>query len=1200
LLEDGRVNPLISCAAFSLLVAPFPTLSGEAVEAAPLEKVRYSRDVRSILSDRCFECHGTDPEARAAGLRLDAFEDATADLGGYAAIVPGDVEASELWQRITSDDPHEVMPPPGAKKRALTREELATLARWIEEGAVYEEHWAFVAPERPTVPAVADAAWARNEVDAFVLSLLERQAVAPSAEADRSTLLRRVYFDLTGLPPTVEELDAFLADESADAYERVVERLFSEEPYRSRIAERLATPWLDSARYADTCGIHMDAGRQAWHWRDWVLGALRDNMPYDQFVTEQLAGDLLPEPTTDQLVATGFHRNQVTTDEGGAINEEYLVEYAVDRVNTTGEVFLGLTVGCARCHDHKYDPLTQDDFYGLYAFFNSIDQPGLYSQTPDSNRAYEPFADVPTEEQQESLRALDARLAELATAMAAPLPGEEESRAAFTAELLSESGVDWSVPQVLSASSSDPAVSLVPQEDGAVVAEGPIPAVEDYTFVLGSEGQDLRLLLLEALSVGEGHPGAGRASHGNAVLTRVTLATRPKGSEADWQDVPLTWAWADHTQPGRDFEATNVLEDDQRGWALDGNANAGARTLMLLAGESFGAAEGAELRVVVSFRSIYQAHSLGRVRLRVSPLAAATRLPVGYARWYSLPAYPLAEGAANTTLYDTAYGPESITKLDLEQGFGDDGRKWAFEDRLRDEVVVTLANGPSANFVARTLWSPEARELEVSLGSDDGLMVYLNGELAKEERVDRGAAPDQTRATLSLQPGRNTVVMRIVNTGGPSGYYFKGLPAEPVLTGELPSLVLPADAIPAEQGAQLTNTWRRRFFEDYRALDDEAIAKRAERDAVVAAIPRAMVLKELMQPRETFVLMRGQYDAPNPDRRVERSTPGFLPPFPDGAPNNRLGLAQWLTAPENPLFARVAVNRIWQVVFGRGLVRTAEDFGLQGAWPSHPELLDWLAVEFRESGWDVHGLLKQLVLSSTYRQSSNVRPELAELDPDNDLIAFYPRRRLGAEEIRDQALYTAGLLVEQLGGRSVKPYQPEGLWREVAMPQSNTRTFVRGEGDDLWRRSLYTYWKRAVPPPSLQTFDAPTRESCVIARQTTNTPLQALVLWNDEQFVEAARALAARSLASGEDDATRLTWLLRTAVGRAPEASELTLLSEALAGFRERYSADEAAAQELLSVGVMPRPEGLAAQELAAWTMIANAVLCLHETLTLD
>ena len=515
------------------------------------DEVRYGRDVRRLLSDRCFQCHGSDPETRAVDLRLDTREGALEDRGGYSAVSPGDVEDSELWMRITSDDPDEVMPPPEAKKRPLSADDIDVLARWIAAGAEYEPHWSFVAPELPEVPAVQDEAWPRNEIDRFVLAGLEARGVAPSADADPATLLRRVFLDLTGLPPTVDELDAFLAEAAIDlerAYGDVVERLFTEEPWRSRLAERLATPWLDPSRYADTIGIHTDNGRQMWLWRDVVLRAFRDNLPYDEFVTEQLAGDLLPDATTDQIIASGFNRNHVITDEGGAIDAEYLVEYAVDRANTTSAVFLGLTAGCARCHDHKFDPFTQEDFYSFFAFFNSNEEPGLYTQTQDANRAYEPFLEVPTPEQAERLDAIATRHAEVVRRLEEPLPGEDERREAAIAELVRDAGVAWTVPAVVGASSSDPRVSLVPDAHGVIVPEGPMPPHEDYVVELRSDAADLRALLIEMLGTeGEG-PGAGRPDHGNAVVSSVLLEARPSerasadgGGEACTRKLASEW-----------------------------------------------------------------------------------------------------------------------------------------------------------------------------------------------------------------------------------------------------------------------------------------------------------------------------------------------------------------------------------------------------------------------------------------------------------------------------------------------------------------------------------------------------------------------------------------------------------------------------------------------------------------------------------
>ena len=1190
-----------------LLLAAGAFLGAGWTGGAPPNTVSYGRDVRRILSDRCFQCHGVDPATREAGLRLDEPESALAERDGVRALVPGDPGASDVWQRITSTDPEEVMPPPGAKKRALSDDELAILRSWIEAGAEYEPHWAFVAPEAPAVPTpTALESWTRNPIDAFIARRLEEAGITPSEEADRATLLRRVFLDLTGLPPTPSELDAFLNDERDDAYERTVDALLSEEPYLSRVAERLATPWLDAARYADTIGIHTDNGRQMWPWRNWVLEAFRDNLPYDRFVIEQLAGDLLEDATPSSRVASGFNRNHVITDEGGAIPEEYLVEYAVDRASTTSTVFLGLTMGCARCHDHKFDPITQKDFYSFLSFFNSIDEPGLYTQTADSMRAYEPFIEIPSEDQQQRIEALEAAIAELEVELAAPLPREDEERTAFVETLAAETGVHWTAPSFVSARSSAPEVTLAPVEDGSIVASGPMAAFEDYTITLRTNETGLRAVLVEALvppleSLQNPPPadaprGAGRAGHGNAVVSRARLEVRRAGGEDDWQDVGTVWAWADHTQQNGDFEPGNLLEDGELGWAVDGNANAGERTLVLLTDEPFGFEESSELRVTLSFRSRYEFHSLGRLRFSVSPLGDVTRLPAMLGRWYRTG--PFGTKVRDRSKLYRDFGPGAVTSLDPEATFGQDELSWKFAGAFDDGVVHSLGNGAGATYLARTIVAPSARELELSLGSDDGFVLYLNGAKVTERRVDRGAAPDQDTATLSLRAGANLLVLQIVNTGGPSGQYFDARPPAERLGRPTVAALLPADRVTELSRHAWFEAWRRASFDGYRQLDDERDTLLAELDAIRASTPRAMVMRERDTMRETFVLERGAYDHPDENRPVERSVPGFLPPLPPEAPRDRLGLARWLTSDSNPLFARVTVNRLWQQVFGTGLVATSEDFGLQGEWPSHPELLDWLAVHFRESGWNLHGLLRKLVTSQTYRQSSRRRPELGAIDPDNRLLHRYPRRRLEAEQIRDLALYTSGLYAEAFGGPSVKPYQPAGLWREVAMLASNTREFERGPESDLWRRSLYTYWKRAVPPPSLQTFDAPTRESCVIRRQATNTPLQALVLWNDVQFVEAARVLAQRVLAAHENDAARLEDLVRRMTARTPGTEELEDLRTALNAFRQRFEASPEDARDLLAVGEAAADERVEPSELAAWTMIASAVLNLHETLT--
>ena len=1185
--------------------APAP---GDGVVAAPDAPLRYDRDVRPLLSDRCFRCHGPDEKKRRAKLRLDDPASAFEDRDGAVAITPGNPDESELIRRIASADPKERMPPPSSNKQPFTAAEQALLRAWIEQGARYEEHWSFVPPQRlvpPSAPSAFPPAlepWCRSPVDRFILADLQSDGIAPGPEADPETLLRRLHLDLTGLPPTPEEIDAFLSDARPDAWERTIDRLFHEEPWRSRHAERMAVPWLDAARYADTCGIHTDAGRQIWPWRDWALRAFRENMPFDRFVVEQLAGDLLPGATESQKVASGFLRNHVTTDEGGAIPEEYLVEYAVDRTATTGSVFLALTLGCARCHEHKYDPISHEDFYRFYAYFNSNEEPGLYSQLPDPNRAFEPAMKVPAPVQQAEFDALAAELAQARAELELPTPEEAELEQAFLAGLPAQTGLSWKASELVSATApgspdGGSGATLAPQPDGSVLASGPNPARDDHDFVLRTEAARLRLLALEALpdpSLPEGR--IGRAPNGNAVLTGVELEAVSVADPTLREPVRFAWAFADHEQDNWDHRVVNVLDTrDELGWAVDGHGRPGGRVALLLAEKPFGFEGGTELRVRLQYRSIYPQHTLGRVRLSVGDLdeRALERLPAAASGWYVAGPFPSGQ---RDEVFDQPFGPESDVALDRARTFGAGNESWRYDPNLHDGRTHALASGVGASYVARRLFAPTPRRLEVSLGSDDGFRLFLDGREVASNRVDRGVAPDQDRAALDLAAGTNVVVMKIVNTGGVAGFYWSAKTRPDELAGDLAIALLPEGARTAGLTARLHEAWKTAFSPGWRQRRERIAALEKQVADFDARLPRTMVMQELAAPRATYVLERGEYDKPDPARPVERGIPAALGQLPEGAPANRLGLAQWLVSPDNPLVARVAVNRWWEMLFDAGIVRTTEDFGLQGEWPSHPELLDWLAVELRESGWNVQHLLRILVTSSTYRQSSRARPEVREIDPENRRLSWFPRRRLGAEQLRDQALFVAGLLVERLGGPSVKPYQPDGLWSEVAMPASNTRTFTLGAGDELWRRSLYTYWKRACPPPSLQMFDAPTREFCTIRRTATNTPLQALVLWNDEQFVEAARVLAQRTLTEAGDDEGRLARMHRRCTGRPPAPRELDLLAGLLAGFRRRYEAAPADAGRLLGVGSAPRSPGLPAPELAAWTLLASALLNLDAT----
>ncbi len=1177
---------VLSAAALSFAASSRPLNES----SKPLATLRYGRDIRPLLSDKCFRCHGPDEAARQANLRLDEREAAI----GAGALVPGDARASELLARVTATDPDDVMPPPSSHKKALSSDEIELLERWIDEGAHYEPHWAFVPPTRAPLPNVADSAWVRTPIDAFVLAKLESENVAPSEPAPRETLLRRVFLDLTGLPPTPEELDAFLADSRADALEQWIDKLMREEPYRSRYAERMATPWLDAARYADTNGIHMDAGRQMWLWRDWVLAAYRDNMPFDRFLTEQIAGDLLPDATQDQLVASGFNRNHVITDEGGAIDEEYRVEYAVDRASTTGQVFLGLTMGCARCHEHKYDPISQDEFFRFYSYFNSNQEPGLYSQLPDPNRAFEPFIKAPSPELKAEQAKIESDLAAARQALDQPSPHDEQGFASFLSELDSPHGIEWAGLEPIFATSGG-GVTLEIQPDGAVHASGERPDKEVHEITLTTEATGLRLLRLDVhTSPDKANPRVGRADNGNAVLSGVRVVARSLAHPELEQEVRLCWAWADFEQQNGDFGVVNALDTDALGWAVDAHNRTGPRVALFLAEQPFGFEGGTSLIVQLQYNSIYARHAFGWTSLdaaRVSDEMLA-RLPLASSAWRVCGPFP----DVRESVFEKRYGPED-GPLDFARKFGELG--WRTEIGFKDGVPNATANGVGAEYVAKRIYSPTARKVEVSLGSDDGLRLFVNGVEAAKNQIDRALAADQDKAAIELRAGVNELVFKIVNTGGQGGFYFKALEGAGQLARELCAALVPAVRRWSDLDAQLKRAWRLSASPDYAAKSARVTELEKALVDLDARTPRTMVMREMAKPRETFVLMRGQYDKPDKSRPAPRDVPRALGALPEGAPANRLGLAQWMTAPHNPLVARVAVNRLWELVFGTGLVATSDDFGLRSEWPSHPELLDWLAVELRESGWDVQHVLKLMLASNTYRQSSRARPELRERDPQNRWLAFSPRRRLGAEEIRDSALYIAGLLVERFGGPSAKPYQPEGLWQEVAMLQSNTRVYERDNGDGLWRRSLYTYWKRACPPPSLLMLDAPTREFCTIKRAATNTPLQAFVLWNDEQFVEAARVLAQRTLAeTSADENAKLTTMFRRCTSRAPAPDELAALRDALTAFRERYASDAEAAAKLIEIGESMTSAEFDARELAAWTMVANALLNLDAAIS--
>jgi hypothetical protein len=863
-------------------------------------------------------------------------------------------------------------------------------------------------------------------------------------------------------------------------------------------------------------------------------------------------------------------------------------------------VFLGLTLLCARCHEHKFDPISQDEFYGLYAFFNSNEEPGLYSQQPDSNRAFEPFLAVPSPDQARELAALDEKLTALRVELDVVDPAESQLEDAFFAEISQNarwSAIETKVDQATSSGNARLRIA----EDQSVIASENNPATDVHTLTLRTDARDLNLIALEALTdPGFADGRVGRAPNGNAVLTQIEAEAISIADPGQRQRLNFRWAWASHEQANGDYAIVNAIDlDPKSGWAVAGHLVPGARWAVFATDQPFGYDGGTKLVVRLSYESMYPQHVLGKIRLSLGHLADGTAagLPAASSGWYVCG--PFASSPSSDP-YKVFYGPEKDAAGDLTKEFAE-GNRWRLNLDFKDTTRNKLAAGTNVSYVARRLVLPAARTIKVSLGSDDGFELFVNGQSVRQRNVERALAPDQDIVEVPLVAGANWLVLKIVNTGGDAGFYYREENAGGVWPRDLIPALVPPSAVSEEGRRAARQAWRTHSSPAFRRKQAAVAELEQKKTAIAAQTPLTMVMKELPQARPAYLLKRGVYDKPDMARPAARSIPAALGSWPPDAPRNRLGLAQWLTSADNPLVARVAVNRLWEHFFGAGLVRTSEDFGLQGEWPSHPELLDWLAVEFRESGWDVQHLIRLIVTSRTYQQASRVRPDVRKSDPDNRWLAYFPRRRLTAEQLRDQALYVSGLLVEKSGGPSVKPYQPEGIWAEVAMLQSNTRNYQQGQGPDLWRRSMYTYWKRACPPPSLQTFDAPTRESCTIRRSSTNTPLQALVLWNDPQFVEAARVLAQRTLMDpASDDAARISIVFRRCVGRAPDAEELAALSAALEKFRARYQAAASDASNLVAIGAFPKPDSLPVSELAAWTLLANAVLNFTEALFVD
>lgn len=1042
---------------------------GKAAQAAAAP-IDFNRDIRPILSEHCYTCHGPDEGKRKAGLRLDVKEEAFKALkSGRRAVVAGDAKASSLVERVESKDPDEVMPPPQGGK-PLAPAQVAVLRRWVESGAEWSAHWSFVPPARPALPPVKDAKWPRNEMDRFVLAKLEAEGLKPSAEADKATLIRRVTMDLTGLPPTIEEVDGFLADGSADAYGKLVDRLLG----RPQYGERMAAHWLDLARFADTSGYHFDGVRFMWLWRDWVIDAFHRNKPFDAFTVEQLAGDMLPNATASQRVATGFVRNNMTNDEGGADPDEYLNKYVVDRVNTLGAVFLGMTVGCAECHDHKYDPIATKEFYRLYAFFHNVPEKGL-----DRIRSDNPPPRLPVPSPEQAVRLVEA---EFRLRDAEKTLGDRQNELGETQEKF-ERETNGRPPEE---PARDRVAARVDLDDGLDAVVGTRRVTGRWTgtnAVVYEPGIVGKALVLDGKSAAEwtGLPPIHRT---NAFSSSAWV--RWKGAGAVWSRM----------EPGPGFKGADVFVADNK----------------------------------------VQVH-----------LVSA---------W-----------------------PEDALKVRTKEAFAAD--RW-------HHVLVTHDGSGKASGLR--VWV-DGRRRDVDVERD-----ALKGGITTEQPLRLGARANE--AFLPARVDRWTWWDRVLDDEEAR---------RDALQGFLPIIAKTGGNRSAEEQEDL-----RRFYREVFATDllrsEVALAKaRRLKDEAFGAIPTTLVMEEMDPPRDTFVLSRGDFRTRG--EKVSAGVPSFLPPLPKDAPANRLGLARWLVDPSHPLMARVTVNRVWSMFLGAGLVKTLNDFGSQGEWPSHPELLDWMAVQFRDGGpvadgsrkgrgrpvrpWDVKELVRMIVTSATYRQSAATSEALMAKDRYNRLLGRGPRLRLDAEFVRDNALSVSGLLDETVGGPSVKPYQPPGIW------DGTDARYEQDKGEKLYRRGTYVFWRRSAHYPSFATFDAPNREVCTFLRQRTQTPLQSLVLMNDPVYVEAARALAARAWREAPTDPERrLVRAFRHVLGRVPAPEELAVLRSTYATELARFEKDPAAAKALLGVGESALPKDIPAPGLAAMTAVANVLLNLNETIT--
>lgn len=1114
-----------------------------AAEASLPEKVDYNLHVKPILSDRCFACHGPDKAKQQAGLRLDTPEGAYEALAksGHKAIVPGDLASSELVHRIITTDPDEMMPTPKSNL-TLTTEEKAMLIRWVEQGAEYKQHWSLIAPTMPETPKIKDERWIKNDIDRFVLAKQEAKKLAHAPEADKTTLLRRVTLDLTGLPPTLAEVDAFLADKSANAYEKVVNRLLNSPHY----GERQAVEWLDVARYADTDGYQDDGLRTIWPYRDWVIRAFNRNLSFDRFVTWQLAGDLLPKPTQNMLLATAFNRNHQQSQEGGIVDEEYRTEYVADRVNTFGKAFLGLTTECARCHDHKYDPISQKDYFSLYAFFNSNNERG---QIPYNGEAA-PTITLTTSQTDAKLKFIRQKLTPLEQKLNVNRPDFQQRYS------------QWLAAAHPTATSKLSDVGLVAHYTFDEADRTDIKAFVKADNEKRKLEKEKRKLEEERLKkLGKKLPEEKKVA---IRKTKEELWKDPRNAFAnEVNDTIPAWLGGDsdnlpYSVPGR-FGNARYLPGDS----------------YISLPASFAVFEQNQPFTISSWFKLAKANN-------AATLLGRTTGPMDGQRGYQLDL--LADGRLKITMNHVwpanALDIESVEKVPVKQWFQ---VAFAYDGR----------------------------------GRANGITLYLNGKPMRTRVVT-----DNLQHSMVYGKNKTHWVQHPFYVGRMHDYFYKDMAVDELriynrcLTPlEMTGLAAGTDAVaqalqtPVARRNPVQRTGLYTYYvttqdSTYRKDFAEAMTLRGEQLMLYTNSDQVMVMQERNQPRQTHLLKRGAYDAPG-----EPVTPAVLhsmTPMPDNFPKNRLGLAKWLLMPENPLFSRVMVNRFWQQYFGQGIAKNSDDFGNQGALPTHPELLDYLAITFRESGWNAKALHKLIVMSATYRQTSSVPETARENDPENLFLTRGASYRMSAEQVRDNALAASGLLTQRIGGPSVLPYQPAGIWEALAT--RNAVKYVQSKGDSIYRRSMYTIWKRSSPAPMMLNFDAAERHTCIVKRQKTSTPLQALVTLNDPQFVEAARVLAQHVMSTVPVDQKKttsvqlsetngVTTIFKAVISRPARPQEIALMQQLYAEELADFKKNPKRASELLAIGEYPVDKTLNTVELAAWTVVTSTIMNFDEAI---